>query len=100
MTRPEGRSNTRTTLKRRSRSGNPMAAYDRLPPELRAWLAEAALPWSAHSALRLWRKSLQRHGGDIGKARSQLSRIERRRLSQDARRVWGDSHPAASEAAL
>ena len=35
----------RTSLKLKRRSEDPMRDYDRLPPELRAWLAEAVLPW-------------------------------------------------------
>ncbi|WP_276617454.1 DUF6525 family protein [Qingshengfaniella alkalisoli] len=48
-------SNSRSALKRRRRA-NSMASFDGLPPELRRWLAQAALPWSAHSARRLWRR--------------------------------------------
>lgn len=87
--------NLRSTLKRRQRSTNPMAGYDRLPAELRLWLAQAALPWSVPSVLRLWRKTLPACGGDTEEARRQLSRIESRRLGQDARRIWGEAHPAA-----
>ena len=39
--------NCRSSLAARRRTQDPMAAYDRLPPELRGWLAQAALPWSA-----------------------------------------------------
>ncbi|WP_260349929.1 DUF6525 family protein, partial [Alloyangia mangrovi] len=46
----------------RRREGDVMSAYDRLPPELRAWLAQAALPWSPRSALRAWRGALVRTG--------------------------------------
>lgn len=38
--------NLRSSLKRRSRQGDAMARFDRLPPDLRRWLAQAALPWS------------------------------------------------------
>jgi hypothetical protein len=40
-------------LPARRRSMDPMRAYDRLPPDLRAWLADAARPWSPTSCLRL-----------------------------------------------
>lgn len=96
MTGPARQKNDRSSLKRRRNAVNPMAAYDRLPPELRYWLAHAALPWSAQSVLRLWRKTLRACDGDTAEARRQLSRIENRRLSQDARRIWGDAHPAAT----
>jgi hypothetical protein len=39
-----------------------MASYDRLPRDLRLWLAEAALPWSARSVLRLWQRALKETG--------------------------------------
>ncbi|WP_368484645.1 DUF6525 family protein [Salipiger sp. HF18] len=91
------RSNARSSLRRRRRTGDPMAAYDRLPPELRLWLAEAALPWSAGSALRVWSKALRACGGDTAEARRQLSHLERRRLSEDAPRIWGTRHPISAE---
>ncbi|MCC5999429.1 MAG: hypothetical protein JJU19_01005 [Pararhodobacter sp.] len=72
-----------------------MPAFDRLPAELRAWLHQAALPWSAASALRLWRQALRDHAGDAQAARDRLSRIEARLIARDARRVWGPTHPAA-----
>lgn len=87
--------NARSTLKRHRRAGDPMDAYDRLPPELRAWLSGAALPWSARSALRLWRKTLRDAGGDAAEARQRLSGLERRQIARDARRIWGAAHPAA-----
>ncbi len=31
-----------------------MAAYDRLPSPLRAWLRQAQLPWSPQSCQRIW----------------------------------------------
>jgi len=47
-----------TTLRRKRRSGDPMAAFDELPAPLRRWLSEAALPWSPASVRRIWSKSL------------------------------------------
>ncbi|WP_368039908.1 DUF6525 family protein [Ruegeria atlantica] len=46
-----------SSLHRKRRSGDPMSAYDGLPAPLRLWLSEAALPWLAASARRLWSKS-------------------------------------------
>ncbi|QCO56064.1 hypothetical protein EOK75_10165 [Pseudorhodobacter turbinis] len=89
--------NTRSTLRPRSRNTNPMQDYDRLPPALRCWLAQAVLPWSAQSALRFWEQSLRASRGDVAEAQRALSRIERKRLSRDVRRVWGEAHPAAAE---
>ena len=58
--------NLASTLARRGR-GRPMDRYDRLPAELRRWLAGAALPWSAGSALRLWRRLDRETGGDVAR---------------------------------
>lgn len=90
-----GGRNARTTLKRRVRPGDPMAHYDRLPGELRAWLAQAALPWSPRSALRAWEASLRRCRGDRALACALLSGIEARQIRRDARRMWGEGHPSA-----
>ncbi|MFV0243954.1 MAG: DUF6525 family protein [Qingshengfaniella sp.] len=93
--RARGRTNTRSTLKCRRRVSDPMAAYDRLPMDLRLWLAQAALPWSARSALNVWRRALRVCDGDVAAARLYLQRIEQARLVRDVRRVWGEDHPAA-----
>lgn len=74
---------------------SPMAQHDRLPPELRAWLAQAALPWSAHSALKLWHRALREAGGDTSAAKAALTRAEARMIARDAALVWGADHPAA-----
>ena len=47
-----------TKLRRKSRSGDPMHTFDRLPAPLRQWLSRAALPWSPSSARRIWKKLL------------------------------------------
>lgn len=73
-----------------------MKDYDRLPPDLRAWLAEAALPWSAQSALRLWQQHLRAARGDTRHARAALDRAEARAVARDAAQIWGPTHPAAS----
>ena len=83
--------NVVTRLKRRH---SPMRAFDRLPPELRAWLHGAALPWSAASALRLWRRALAESGGDPARARQRLDAAEARAIARDAARIWGPGHPA------
>jgi hypothetical protein len=87
--------NLNTSLKRRNRPGDPMAAYDKLPLELRKWLAQAALPWSARSALRLWHKAMHACDGDTCEACGRLSRAEQAMLRKDARSIWGESYPAA-----
>lgn len=80
------------------RRGDVMAAYDRLPRDLRCWLANAALPWSLRSARRVWRRALARSGGDPVRARGLLSGLEARLLQKDARAVWGGHHPQGSGA--
>ncbi len=75
-----------------------MSYYDSLPADLRQWLASAALPWSAHSALRLWQRALRAARGDARAARAALDRAEARLVARDAAQVWGPSHPAASVA--
>lgn len=75
---------------------DPMAAYDRLPRDLRLWLAEAALPWSAASVLRLWQRAL-RETGCITKARARLSTAEARTLAREATKVWGKCYPCPEQ---
>lgn len=85
------------TSLRRSRAHGGMRRFDALPAELRAWLHQAALPWSAHSVLGLWRKALARTGGDRARALAALSRLEARMLRRDAPRVWGAGYPDAAQ---
>ncbi len=75
----------------RWRKINPMAAHDRLPPELRAWAAAAALPWSAASLLRLWQRAL-RETGCPEAAKARLTRAEAQTLAKDAKAVWGPGY--------
>lgn len=72
---------TRQTL-RASREA-PMVTYDGLPAELRAWLQQAALPWSPASARRAYRRALMLAAGDRQRAIALLSRMERRKLARD-----------------
>ena len=76
----------------RWRPGCPMARHDALPPALRHWLCHAALPWSAHSALRLWQDSLRRGDGEAG-ALARLAAAERATLRREAIKVWGAAYP-------
>lgn len=73
--------NLRTRLPARTCRA-PMEQFDRLPPDLRRWLAAAALPWSAASALRVWRRTF-REGGDAAMALARLDRAERATLARD-----------------
>jgi hypothetical protein len=88
--------NLATSLRGR-RQSQPMQAYDRLPVELRVWLAGAALPWSAHSALKLWRRLCRECGSDAGARLRGLDRVEARMLARDAPRIWGASYPLAPQ---
>jgi hypothetical protein len=60
-----------------------MAAYDRLPSDLREWLRQAALPWSPRSALRIWKSALKTHGSDKTAAQAYLSQLELKTLKKD-----------------
>jgi hypothetical protein len=75
--------NANTTLPCARRAANPMDAYDRLPPALRRWLAQAALPWSARSARRAWAAALRDSGGDEAAALMRLDLIEATTLARD-----------------
>ncbi|WP_323040335.1 DUF6525 family protein [Gemmobacter sp.] len=70
-----------------------MRAFDRLPPRLRGWLHQAALPWSAASALALWQRALRETGCEAA-ALARLSATEARLIARDAAAVWGAGHPA------
>lgn len=78
----------------RYRAGDPMVAFDRLPPDLRVWLAGAALPWSAASVLRLWDRALRQTGCPRA-AQERLARAEEKTLAREAARVWGKAYPTA-----
>lgn len=86
------RTNLVTTLRRRPQP-DPMRAFDRLPPDLRRWLAEARLPWSARSVRALWCRALAEAKGDADLARARLDAAEARCLSRDSARVWGRAYP-------
>jgi len=72
----------KTRLKRRRRAEDPMREFDRLPPALRQWLANAALPWRPKSVRRAYEKSLSRTG-DPALALAELDRLQQARLDQD-----------------
>ena len=55
-----------TGLPRRRRARDPMREFDALPPALRRWLAEAALPWSPLSCRRIWARVRAAGGGEAG----------------------------------
>lgn len=85
--------NLATSLRRRGRS-SPFDQFDRLPPELRAWLAGAALPWSPRSVFRLWSRLLQEEHGNITGVLARLDQAEQRMLAKDGPKIWGCRYPA------
>jgi len=82
-----------TSLKLKRRNEDPMREYDRLPAELRAWLATAALPWRPRSVRRAFDKALA-ETGDRAFALSRLNAMQERIVARDAATVWGPDHPA------
>lgn len=70
-----------TPLPLRRRKTDPMREYDRLPPELRAWMRAATLPWSPRSCLKIW-KQARAKGEEAGAIIGRLERAERRMLEK------------------
>ena len=86
----------KTSLKRKRRRGDPMQEYDRLPAELRTWVAAASLPWRPRSVLRTYRRALARTQ-DAATALQELDRVQDRLIAKDARKIWGREHPSAGQ---
>lgn len=82
----------RTSLKRRRRAENPMDDFDRLPREVRAWLAAATLPWRPRSVRRTYAR-LMAETQNSAAALAELDRIQQRLIARDARIIWGADHP-------
>lgn len=59
-----------------------MRAYDALPPALRRWLSNAALPWSPDSCRRIWRDARDR-GESEADLIARLNRAEQKSLARD-----------------
>ncbi|KQB97663.1 hypothetical protein AL073_01570 [Loktanella sp. 1ANDIMAR09] len=74
-----------TGLKRKRRRQDPMRAYDALPPALRGWLADAALPWSPVSCRRIWQRARAR-GEPIEAVLARLERAQAQTLAKDP--IW------------
>ncbi|MQY41756.1 hypothetical protein GG681_03830 [Epibacterium sp. SM1969] len=70
-----------TGLRTRARRGNPMEIYDRLPGDLRQWMAGACLPWSPSSCLKIWRNARAR-GLPVEERLALLNRIEQATLKK------------------
>lgn len=88
----------KTSLKLKRRNEDPMREFDRLPPELRAWLASAVLPWRPRSVRRAFDKALARTR-DKTSAIKELDRLQERLVANDVRKVWGQDHPHAIQVA-
>jgi hypothetical protein len=71
-----------TSLRGKRRVGTPMQNFDALPPPLRHWLGQAALPWSPTSARRIW-NTARTQGLSEDEALSILSKAEAGTLSRD-----------------
>lgn len=84
-----------TTLKCKRHNRNRMSEFDRLPAELRIWVAGAVLPWRAGSVKSAYDKALSRHG-DKQRALQELDALQAALVAKDASRVWGQDHPNAS----
>lgn len=77
-----------TTLKGKRKSRDPMDDFDALPPELRKWVSQAILPWSAHSVRKSFRKAIAKTG-DPQQALAELDRIQSRLVERDSTRLRG-----------
>ena len=79
------RANLASSLSRRRKrhpARDPMAEFDRLSPELRRWLTQAALPWSPRSALRAWQRALAQSRAPQD-ALARLDALQAARLARD-----------------
>ncbi|MEM1233798.1 MAG: DUF6525 family protein [Pseudomonadota bacterium] len=86
-----------TSLKCRRTARNPMREFDRLPPELRRWVAGAMLPWRAATVRAAYEDALAKTGNPI-QAIEALDALQQRLVAKDAASVWGGAHPAGRAA--
>ncbi len=77
-----GRNLGQTKLRKRRRRENPMREFDRLPPILRSWVSQAALPWRPRSVLRAYNTALAKTGSQ-SRALEELQRLEAVQLAKD-----------------
>lgn len=90
------RNRGRTSLKCKRRSADPMRDYDRLPAELRGWLASAVLPWRPQSVRRAYDRAVARTQNPALALR-ELDRLQAQLVARDAGKIWGMAHPAAMD---
>jgi hypothetical protein len=60
-----------------------MQVYDHLPPDLRRWMAGAAMPWSPTSCLAIWRRAVAEEGS-VEAALARLDNAEKAALGRDS----------------
>lgn len=84
-----------TSLKSKRRCAHPMSEYDRLPANLRSWVARAVLPWRAQSVRLAYDRALARTG-TVERALRELDSIQARLIAKDSALVWGPEHPQAT----
>lgn len=82
----------RTTLTTKRRARPPMQEFDRLPAELRRWLAGALLPWRPRSVQTAFDRAMARTGSRQ-EALAELDRLQRRLVARDTAAIWGRDHP-------
>ena len=88
-----------TSLRKTRRHEDPMREFDKLPADLRAWLAGAILPWRPRSVRRSFERAYSKTGDRAG-ALAELDRLQARLIAKDARSVWGLEHPLAASTTL
>ncbi|WP_439109171.1 DUF6525 family protein [Lentibacter sp.] len=72
-----------TPLRKKKRAADPMQTYDRLPPQLRHWIANAQMPWSPASCQKIWTRARTR-GEPIERVLARLSKAEAATLARAA----------------
>ena len=75
-----------TRQKVRARAHDPMHAFDALPPPLRRWLADAALPWSPSSCRRIWQRARAK-GEPVEAVLTRLSQAQEACLAREGERL-------------
>ncbi|WP_372571622.1 DUF6525 family protein [Ruegeria jejuensis] len=90
-----GRNLGQTKLRKRRRREDPMREFDRLPPVLRAWITQAALPWRPRSVLRAYNKALAQTG-DQSRALDELGHLEAAQIAKDSQLACQGSFGAAT----
>lgn len=83
-----------TRLKCKPANSMKMHDYDRLPAELRQWVARAALPWRAKSVQKAYDRAMAKTGSSQ-RALAELDHLQQRLVARDAAAIWGADHPAA-----